>query len=49
MLTTLLNSFDTNAIIPTTSSSIGLSVKGIGLIAIPISSSAACGLTIGNE
>ena len=49
MLITLINSFDTIAIIPTTSRSIGLSVTGIGLMAIPISSSVTCGLSISNE
>ena len=49
MLTTILKSFDTFVIIGTTSSSITLSLTGIGLIAIPISSGIACGLTISNK
>ena len=48
-LTTILKSFDTFVIIATTSSSIGLSPTGIGLIAIPISTATACGLSIGNK
>ena len=36
-ITTILKSFDTFVIIATTSSSITLSLTGIGLIAIPIS------------
>ena len=48
-LTTVLKSFDTFVIIATTSSSITLSLTGVGLIAIPISSSIACGLTISNK
>ena len=49
MLTTILKSFDTFVIIGTTSSSITLSLTGIGLIAIPTSSGIACGLTISNK
>ena len=49
MLTLMLNSFDTFVIIATTSSSIKLSLTGIGLVAIPISSGIACGLTISNK
>ena len=48
-LTTILKSFDTIVIIATTSSSITLSVTGIGLIAIPISSATAWGLSITNK
>ena len=48
-LTTILKSFDTFVIIATTSSSIALSLTGIGLIAIPISTATACGLSIGNK
>ena len=48
-LTTILKSFDTFVIIATTSSSITLSLTGIGLIAIPISTATACGLSIGNK
>ena len=46
---TILNSFDTFVIIATTSSSITLSVTGIGLIMIPISTASACALSIGNK
>ena len=48
-LTTILKSFDTFVIFATTSSSITLSLTGIGLIAIPISTATACGLSIGNK
>ena len=48
-LTTISESFDIFVIIATTSSSITLSLSGIGLIAIPISTATACGLSIGNE
>ena len=49
-ITTILKSFDKLVFIATTSSSITLSLTGIGLIAIPtLSSGIACGLTISNE
>ena len=48
-LTTILKSFDTIAIIATTSSSTKLSLTGIGLMAIPMSGSIACGLTISSK
>ena len=48
-ITTILKSFDTFVITATTSSSIRLSPRGIGLIATPLSSSIACGLTISNK
>ena len=48
-ITTILKSFDTFVIIATTSSSITLSVTGIGLIVIPISTASACALSIGNK
>ena len=48
-ITTILKSFDTFVIIATTSSSITLSLTGIGLIVIPISTAKACGLSIGNK
>ena len=48
-LTTILESFDTFVIIATTSSSITLSLNEIGLIAISISTSTACGLSIGKK
>ena len=48
-LTTILKSFDTIVIIATTSTSITLSVTGIGLLAIPISTATACGLAITNK
>ena len=47
MLTTIL--FDTFFIKAATGSSITLPVTRIGSIVIPISSAAACGLTITNE
>ena len=46
-LTTILKPLDTFVIIAT-SSSLTLSLTGIGLIAIPISTATACGLSIGN-
>ena len=49
MLSTILNSFDTIVIIATTSSFITLSLTGIGLIVIPISTATTCGLSIGNK
>ena len=49
-LTTILTSFDAIIIIiATTSTSITLSVTGIRLIAIPISTATACGLSITNK
>ena len=48
-LITLLKSFDTFVIIATTSRSITLSLTEVGLIAIPISTATACGLSIGNK
>ena len=48
-ITTMLKSFDTFVIFATTSSSITLSLKGIGLIAIPISTASACALSISNK
>ena len=49
MITTILKSFDTFDTIATTSSSITLRLTRIGLIAITISTAAACGLSIGNK
>ena len=49
MLTTILKSFDTIVNIATTSTSITLSVTGIGLKAITISTATAYGLTTGNK
>ena len=46
LITTILKSFDTIVINATTSTSITLSVTGIGLLAIPISTATACGLSI---
>ena len=48
-MTTILKSFDTFAIIATTSSSSTLSLTGFGLIVIPISTASACALLIGNK
>ena len=48
-ITTILKSFDTFVFIATTWSSITLSLTGIGLIAIPISTATACRLSIGNK
>ena len=49
MITTKLKSFDTFVIIATTSSSIPLSLTGIGLKATPISTASACAVPIGNK
>ena len=46
MLTTIIKTIDTFAIIATTSSSVTLSLTGFGFLVNPISSSIACGLTI---
>ena len=48
-ITTILKSFDTFVIIATTSSSITLSLTGIRLIVIPISTASACVLSVGNK
>ena len=48
-LTTISKRFDTFVFNATTSSSITLSLTGIGLIAIPISNATACGLSIGKK
>ena len=48
-ITTTLKSFDTIVIIAATSSSITLSVPGIDLIVIPISTAIARGLAIANK
>ena len=48
-ITIILKSFDTFVIIATTSTSITLSLTGIGLIAIPVSTASAFGLSIGNK
>ena len=48
-ITTIIKSFDAFVIFATTSSSITLSLTGIGLEAIPISKATACGLSISNK
>ena len=48
-ITTVLKSFDTFVNIATTSSSITLSLTGISLIVIPISTATASGLSIGKK
>ena len=48
-ITTILKSFYSIVIIATTSSSITLSLTGIGLLMIPISTATTCGLSIGNK
>ena len=48
-LNTVLESVDSIVIIATTSTSITLSVTGIGLIVLPISAGIACGLSLGNK
>ena len=48
-LNTVLESVDSIVIIGTTSTSITLSVTGIGLIVLPISAGIACGLSLRNK
>ena len=48
-LNTILESVDSIVIIAATSTSITLSVTGIGLIVLPISAGLACGLSLGNK
>ena len=48
-LNTILESVDSIVIIEATSTSIPLSVTGIGLIILPISAGIACSLSIGNK
>ena len=48
-LTTILKSYDTFVFFATTSSSITLSLTGIGFIVIPITTASACALSIGNN
>ena len=49
ILNTVLESVDSIVIIATTSTSITLSITGIGLIVLPISAGIACGLSLGNK
>ena len=48
-LNTILESVDSIVIIATTSTSITLSITGIGLIVLPISAATACGFSLGNK
>ena len=48
-LNTVLESVDSVVIIGATSTSISLSVTGVGLIVLPISAGIACGLSLGNK
>ena len=48
-ITTIIRIFDAIVIVATTSGSITLSLSGIGLIVLPISSGILCGLTISNK
>ena len=48
-LNTVLESVDSIVIIGGTSTSITLSVTGIGLIVLPISAGIACGISLGNK
>ena len=48
-LNTKLESVDSIVIIAATSTSITLSITGIGLIVLPISAGIACGLSLGNK
>ena len=49
ILNTILESVDSIVIIAATSTSIKLSVTGIGLLVLPISAGIACGISIGNK
>ena len=49
ILNTILESVDSIVIIGATSTSITLSVTGIGLIVLPISAGIACALSLGNK
>ena len=48
-LNTVLESIDSIVIITATSTSITLSVTGIGLIVLPVAAGVACGLSLGNK
>ena len=48
-LNTILESVDSIVIIATTSTSITLSITGIGLSVLPISAGVACALSLGNK
>ena len=48
-MNTVLESVDSIVIIAATSTSITLSITGIGLIVLPISAGIACGLSLGNK
>ena len=48
-LNTVLETIDSIVIIGATSTSITLSITGIGLIILPISAGIACGLSLGNK
>ena len=48
-LNTVLESVDSIVIIGATSTSITLSITGIGLIVLPISAGIACGISLGNK
>ena len=49
ILNTILESVDSIVIIAATSTSITLSITGIGLIILPISAGVACALSLGNK
>ena len=48
-MNTILESIDSIVIIGVTSTSITLSITGIGLIVLPISAGVACTLSLGNK
>ena len=48
-MNTVLESVDSIIIIGATSTSITLSITGVGLIILPISAGIACGLSLGNK
>ena len=48
-MNTVLESKDSIVIIAATSTSITLSITGIGLIVLPISAGIACGISLGNK
>ena len=49
ILNTILESIDSIIIIGATSTSITLSITGVGLIILPISAGVACALSLGNK
>ena len=48
-LNTVLESIDSIVIIAATSTSISLSITGVGLVVLPVAAGVACGLSLGNK